>query len=203
MGAFEIFFSFYALILGLAVVEVLSGVLKVVRAEDRPRIGVLTPLLTIWVLLDLANFWDGAQYDTRDGVVGYSKVLLSLIVACIYYVAAGLIYPEKVSETDDLDDHYDRRKHLVLGSIVVANVIGNLFLPLAGPDRDMFLGLVSTHPHAFLLFLAVTFFPLALLPFRSRRVNAALLAFMIAWYVVAGLGLLVWLGLAPGVPETG
>lgn len=149
MGAFEIFFSFYALILGLAVVEVLSGVLKVVRAEDRPRIGLLTPLLTIWVLLDLGNFWDGAQYDTRDGIVGYAKVLLSLTVACIYYVAAGLIYPEKVGGTDDLDEHYDRRKRLVLGGIVTANVIGNLFLPLVGPDRDTFLAFTAANPGMF------------------------------------------------------
>lgn len=200
MGAFEIFFSFYALILGLAVVEVLSGVLKVVRAEDRPRIGVLTPLLTIWVLLDLANFWGGAQYDTRDGVVGYSKILLSLAVACIYYLAAGLIYPERVGGTDDLDDHYDRRKRIVLSGIVAANFIGNLCLPLVGPDRDMFLTSVSDYPGVFFMFLIVTFFPLILLPVRNRRINAILLLFMIAWYVLAGLGLFALLG-APGVPE--
>lgn len=200
MGAFEIFFSFYALILGLAVVEVLSGVLKVVRAENRPRIGVLTPLLTIWVLIDLANFWDGAQYDTREGVVGYAKILLSLIVACIYYVAAGLIYPDKVGETDDLDDHYDRRKRLVLGGIVTANVIGGLLLPLVGPDRDTFLAFFA-FPGMVLIFLAVTFFPLILLPIQNRRINALLLVFMIAWYVTAGLNLWVLLGLAPGMPE--
>lgn len=200
MGAFEIFFSFYALILGLAVVEVLSGILKVVRADDRPRIGVLTPLLTIWVLLDLANFWGGAQYDTRDGIVGYPKILLSLLVACVYYVAAGLIYPEKVGGTGDLDDHYDRRKRLVLGGIVAANVIGNLFLPLVGPDRDTYLALIALNPGMFLIFLIVTFFPLILLPIRSRRINAILLLLMITWYVAAGLGLFALLG-APGMPE--
>lgn len=200
MGAFEIFFSFYALILGLAVVEVLSGVLKIVRADQRPRIGVLTPLLTIWVLLDLANFWGGAQYDTRDGIVGYPKILLSLIVACIYYVAAGLIYPDKVGETDDLDDHYDRRKRLVLGGIVAANVIGNLFLPLVGPDRDMFVTAMLTPPGGYVMVL-ITLFPLLPLLIRNRRINAILLLVLIAWYLAGSLGLFILLGLAPGMPE--
>ena len=157
-------------------------------------------MLTIWVLLDLANFWDGAQYDTRDGIVGYPKILLSLIVACIYYVAAGLIYPDKVGETDDLDDHYDRRKRLVLGGIVAANVIGNLFLPLVGPDRDMFVTAMLTPPGGYVMVL-ITLFPLLPLLIRNRRINAILLLVLIAWYLAGSLGLFILLGMAPGMPE--
>ena len=199
MGAFEIFFSFYALILGLAVVEVLSGILKVVRAEDRPRIGLLTPLLTIWVLLDLANFWYGAQFDTRDGTVGYPKVLLSLVVAGVYYLAAGLIFPDEPREAEDLDDHYDHRKRFVFGGIVAANVIANLLLPLVGPDRHTFLTAMLTSPAGY-VGLLITLFPLLPLSIRDRRINAILLLVMIAWYLAGGLGLFGLLGAPTAEP---
>ncbi|WP_426042371.1 hypothetical protein [Brevundimonas sp. TWP2-3-4b1] len=84
----------------------------------------------------------------------------------------------------------------------MANTIGNLFLPLVGPDRDTFLALVSANPGMTLVFLVVTLFPLVPILVRNRRINAILLLVMIAWYLAGGLDLFILLGLAPGTPET-
>ncbi len=60
MSAFEFFFSFYGLILGLAVVEVLTGFSRAMRARTRIRLGIVTPLLALFILLDLISFWSGS-----------------------------------------------------------------------------------------------------------------------------------------------
>ena len=45
MSAFEFFFSFYGLILGLSVAELLGGFARTLNRNPRPRFGLLTPLL--------------------------------------------------------------------------------------------------------------------------------------------------------------
>ena len=47
MSAFEFFFGFYGLILGLSVVEVVTGFSKVLKQRRRIRIGYLTPMLAL------------------------------------------------------------------------------------------------------------------------------------------------------------
>ena len=64
MTQFEFVFVLYALVLGLSMVELLSGFgrameYKFAREAERKEfhIGWLTPLLAVFVLLDLISFW--------------------------------------------------------------------------------------------------------------------------------------------------
>ena len=73
MSQFEFIFSLYSLLLGLSLVELLSGLGKTVKArlhvdEEAKagyRVGWLTPLLGLFVMLDLLSFW-GAAWAVRD-----------------------------------------------------------------------------------------------------------------------------------------
>lgn len=68
MTAFELIFSLFSLLIGLAIAEVLGGFARSVRARrsTRPvRIGWLTPLLGLFVILDLLTFWTIA-YAARE-----------------------------------------------------------------------------------------------------------------------------------------
>ena len=57
MSDFEFFFSFYGLLLGLSVAEVAQEFSRTLRSRRRIRIGWLTPLLGVVVMLDISSFW--------------------------------------------------------------------------------------------------------------------------------------------------
>ena len=71
MDAFEFFFSFYGLILGLSVVEVITGLMRVFKQRRKVRIGWLTPMLGLVLLLDVTSFWTIAWGTMRDLEVSY------------------------------------------------------------------------------------------------------------------------------------
>ena len=73
MSQFEFIFTLYSLLLGLSLVELLSGLGRTVKARlhvdetvaDAFKIGWLTPLLGLFVMLDLLSFWSAA-WSVRD-----------------------------------------------------------------------------------------------------------------------------------------
>ncbi len=60
MPQFEFFFSLYGLILGLAIAVVIGGLSDLLRERDKIPIGWLTPLLGLFLLLDLVSMWTNA-----------------------------------------------------------------------------------------------------------------------------------------------
>ena len=57
MDAFNFAFSLFAIILGLSLVEVLTGFSRALRHRRVVHLGWLTPLLALFVMLDLTSFW--------------------------------------------------------------------------------------------------------------------------------------------------
>ncbi|MES2754345.1 MAG: hypothetical protein V4659_06740, partial [Pseudomonadota bacterium] len=87
MDNFEIAFSLVTLVLGLAIVEVLSGLVRTTRRPDFRQVGWLTPLLGVAVICDLTTFW-GMVASMRDMMPGFYKALsLGMLIASVYYVA--------------------------------------------------------------------------------------------------------------------
>ena len=64
MSDFEFIFALFGLLLGLSLAEVLGGLARAIENRLRPsspaRIGLLTPLLGAFVILDLLSFWQAA-----------------------------------------------------------------------------------------------------------------------------------------------
>lgn len=71
MSGFEFFFGFFGLILSLSVVEVITGLGKVLRRREAIRLGWVTPLLALFVLLDVASFWSVSWTRMQDVEPGY------------------------------------------------------------------------------------------------------------------------------------
>jgi hypothetical protein len=133
MSAFEFAFSLFALVLGLTLVEVLGGLGRLFRARRRLRIGWLTPMLAVFVMMDLLSFWTTC-WVLRDRLpVSYGTLLIGLVIAGGYYLAAMMIVPERLAgEGDgsgvddgvpDLDRHYLSIRRPVLGTVLVCNVV--------------------------------------------------------------------------------
>ena len=83
MTAFEFFFSFYGLLLGLSLAVIATGAATAIQHRRKLRIGWLTPLLAVFVALDVASFWDFAWTMYRDVPFSYGLLVASLVVAVV------------------------------------------------------------------------------------------------------------------------
>lgn len=132
MSAFEFFFSFYGLLLGLSVAELVGGFARVLHERHRVRFGWLTPLLALFVAIDLVTFWNQAWVFFRGAPFNPVLLLVGLIIAATFYIAASVTFPrvsaEGVETEIDLDDHFWAHRRLVFGCILAANAIVWLLL---------------------------------------------------------------------------
>lgn len=121
--SFDFFFSFFGLLLGLSAAEIAKGLANAIGVRDRIRIGWLTPLLAGFLLLDIASFWIFAWGGRNLVQIGWNSLFIGLLIAITYYLAAALVFPNDLSQWASLDEHYWRRKRLVVAGIMFSNAI--------------------------------------------------------------------------------
>ena len=136
MSAFEFFFSFYGLLLGLSVAELVGGFARVLHERERIRFGWLTPALALFVAIDIATFWNQAWVIFRGAPFNTFLLLVSLSIAATFYVAASVTFPrvsaEGAHERVDLDAHFWAHRKLVFGCILAANLIVAVMVIILG-----------------------------------------------------------------------
>jgi hypothetical protein len=188
MSGFEFFFGFFGLILGLSVVEVLTGFGKVLRRRDRLRLGWVTPLLALFVLLDVASFWSVSWTRMQGVEPSYLLLLIGLAIAGVYYLAASLVFPDDLDAWPSLDEFYDRHKRWVVGGVWTAKTLSHTALlgVVGGVDA-----LRAYWASPFILIVTLWVFPLmaAICLVRNRAANAVMLALLILFYI-AGVAFL-------------
>lgn len=123
MSAFEFFFSFYGLVLGLSVAVIATGLATAIQHRHTVRIGWLTPMLAIFVALDIATFWTHAWTSFQDLEVSYGLMVVGLSIALVYFIAASLIFPHNLADGDSLDDHFWANRRVVLVLLIFANLM--------------------------------------------------------------------------------
>ena len=184
MSAFDLVFALFSLLLGLAIAEVLGGfsrALKLKRGARAVRIGWLTPLLGLVIILDLTSFWIVA-FDMREHFeVQYLTLIAVLAIVGTYYLAASLIFPDDPEEWPDFDAHYDRQNWLVILGLLAANVgswIGQIaLLPAATGMEET--ALTPDETVDAVAGLAILVLLIALIFVKGRRANVALLAALV------------------------
>ncbi|MBX9576327.1 MAG: hypothetical protein K2X07_11890 [Caulobacteraceae bacterium] len=185
MSDFEFFFTLFGLVLGLSVAEVIAGVARLVEERRAVRVGVLTPLLALFLLLDLAAFWLYAWQQYRDAEVTYLALVIGIVISGFYYVAASVVFPKSLADWSDLDDHYLKRRRFILGVITLAGVllydVGTLLLAQDGFAvwKASWLD-ISVSWTAFLYYACL----IAIWFSRRRWVNAVALVLIIARYLL-------------------
>jgi hypothetical protein len=182
VSAFEFVFSLFGLLLGFSLVEVLGGLARTVEARLRLgaayRVGWLTPLLALFVMLDLMTFWLAA-WRLRDGLAVTGGTLTAgLAFAGSYYMAAHLVFPRREVDAPNLDAHYLRVKHWVLGILFALFAVQVAYF-LTVPALATFLnnGRAIVTVGLFALLLAAA----AVAP--GRRLNIVLLTLLILRYL--------------------
>lgn len=121
MSAFEFYFSFFGLLLGLSVAQISNGIGHAIVVRRESRFGWLTPALAGFLLLDIASFWTVAWYSRETIQVSQLSVYSGLFVALCYYLSAVLLFPVRESAWENLDDHYWLNKKWVVAGAGVAN----------------------------------------------------------------------------------
>lgn len=121
MSGFELFFSLFGLILGLAIASLAAGASDILRDEKRIKIGWLTPLLVVFLLIDLSSFWIASYRSLQDVRVGFPSMMWAVGMAVIYFFAAAVVFPKKLDAWDDLDAYYMKHYRWIIGGVLVAN----------------------------------------------------------------------------------
>ena len=179
MGAFEFFFSFYGLLLGLCVAQVANSIGHALVVRRESHFGWLTPILAAFVLMDLASFWVNAwDYRTTIGVSNVS-IYGGMLVALSYYIAVVMLFPAQATSWADLDDHYWANKEWVTLGVASANAA----------TLTWFVGSkVLQWPWQSYLVLAIYWIPLATLFVSKRKwLDGLCLALLIAAYLIGVL----------------
>jgi hypothetical protein len=182
MSSFEFVFSLFGLLLGFSLVEVLGGLARTMEARLRLgstyRVGWLTPLLSIFVMIDLITFWLAA-WRLREGLaVNGGTLTAGLAFAGSYYLAAHLVFPPQQTDAPDLDAHYMRVKRWVLGILFALFTVQLgyfLTIPVLASLVTSGRAVASIFVFALLLGAAVIV--------RGRRANVVLLALLIFRYL--------------------
>ena len=99
MSVMEFILVAHAIVVGLAVAEILRGVADTVRAEE-VRLSYRLLLIAGWALLILWQFWWliwqlGDRSEWR-----FLEFLVFLLPVAILYVISRLCFPEKISGSD-------------------------------------------------------------------------------------------------------
>jgi hypothetical protein len=167
MSIFEMLFNLIGLVLGLSLVAVLSGLARTVNGRASGRIGWLTPLLGLWVMLDVSAFW-GLAWELRDLVtLLWPSLLFGVVLSSVYYLAAALVFPDDPAAHPDLDAHYWRNKRWVIGLVLLCDIAAFTVAELLGRNPSVSVVAMNAvyFSTAFVAFLA-----------KGKRTNIALLA---------------------------
>ncbi|CAN5424374.1 hypothetical protein BH10PSE1_BH10PSE1_08360 [soil metagenome] len=171
MSIFEVVFNLVGLVLGLALVEVLSGLARLIKARDKLRIGWLNPLLAVLVLADVTSFW-GQAYEIRERLPSvWPSLGAGLIITSVYYLAASFVVPQGLDDQTEYDHSYWTTKRFVLGAILLCNGAAWTISLLLGRVWEVQVWIINAI-YASLLIAAI------IVP--GRRLNIAILAVMIA-----------------------
>lgn len=176
MTSFEFAFSLFGLVLGLSVAEVMGGFARVMRARRSMRLGWLTPLLGILLMVDLVTFWANA-WDMRAAIPpSFVALLYGTTIAAIYYLSAALVFPNPLSDWPDLDAYFLRHK----GQVMVGVLIANLMVMTA---RVLLYGNIFTSWPRIAVPLVYSGVAIGLIATQNKRLCIALLCVLLAMYV--------------------
>lgn len=180
MSPFEFFFSFYGMVLGLSVAVIATGFATAIQHRKAIRIGWLTLLLALFVALDIATFWDAAWHTFRGAPFSYGMLVIGLVIALVYFIAASLVFPHQITDGMDLDENFWANKKVVLLLTTGANLLMIAMSVLQIIDKPSGPALLATYSISLTLYLGLVV-PAAFT--RSRRWFAGLLGFHVVIYL--------------------
>lgn len=196
MSGTDLILQLFALLLGLSVAELLSGLARSWRirvgathaGEAQIRIGWLVPLLALLVLCDQTHFWLTA-YGLRAAVTfDYATLLGVLAIIGGYYAVSTFVFPDHPAQWVDFDEYYARTNRTVIAGMMAINLATLVYALTAATEAPLENAQFARSWIS--IGAAVLFLPgLAALWFvKSKRANLVLLILMNATLLVGAIG---------------
>ncbi|MCL6677995.1 hypothetical protein LZ519_01485 [Sphingomonas sp. RG327] len=178
MDSFSYFITFYSLILGLALTELLGGFAHMVRAKALKKLEPQTALLALFILVDICSTWVDGWLSLKDVTVNFAGLWAPVLLAICFYLAAAVVFPHDDSDHERLADYYRERKRFVVGLLLAGEMLIHVTYLHVFQDR------IAHHPGVFWLWtipynVAIEATMVALLIVRSKRANVALLLLLL------------------------
>lgn len=138
LDKFEFVFTLFGLVMGLALTELLGGFARAVKRHGPAKLGVLTPLICLFLTYEITDFWMNA-WGVRELVpIEIATLLVCVVITGLYYFATVLVWPEDGDAGwDDLDGWMLAHKKQLMLSVFASNAVtlGGLFaLGALGPQ---------------------------------------------------------------------
>lgn len=180
MGPFDYLFSFYGLLLGIAVANVAIGFADMWRDSEKIEVGTCPPLLALAVLLGGMNAWLQSWHTKPFVTVDGWQMIAAAGIALPYVFISRAMFPsdDDPCAEKSLERHYLNHRRLILMLLAVPVLFQTISKFYLDGLRDV------GWEHAWMIARIV--WPLALIPFTSKLVQRAGLA---------GLNLLMLVGL--------
>ena len=183
MDSFSYFITFYSLILGLALTELLGGFAHMVRAKALKKLEPQTALLALFILVDICSTWVDGWLSLKDVTVNFAGLWAPVLLAICFYLAAATVFPHDDSDHERLGDYYRERKRFVVGLLLAGEMLIHVTYLHVFEDR------IAHHPAVFWLWtvpynVAIEATMVALLFVRSRRANVALLLLLLLFLAI-------------------
>lgn len=122
MDKFSFLFSFYGLMLGLAVAELLTGFAGFARRRRIRDLDPLLALLATFVFVDICSIWIDAFDTLGDASLNFEGLLAPILVATCLFLAAAMVFPRDNAEYERIEDYYGRRKTFVAALLIAAEI---------------------------------------------------------------------------------
>ena len=171
MNAFDYLFTFYGLLLGIAIANVAIGFADMWRDCEKIRVGTCPPLLACLVLLGGMNAWLQIWHAHDKVTVNAWQMLAAVAIALPYVFISRAMFPGAGEEAEaSLEEHYLKHHALLLVLLAIPVVMQTLSKAVLDGLHDV------GWEHAWLIARIAA--PLALIPFANRSVQRAGLAAM-------------------------
>jgi len=164
VGPFDYLFSFYGLLLGIAVANVAIGFADMWRDCEKIQVGTCPPLVASSVLLGGMNVWLEMWHTKPYVEVDGAQMLAAAAISLPYVFVSRAIFPGvEDQEERSLEEHYLKHRHIILVMLAVPTIIS--------VSSHMLLDHVRYYGWEAWWVVARIGAPLALLPFAHRNVQ--------------------------------
>ena len=166
MNSFDYLFSFYGLLLGIAVANVAIGFADMWRDCEKIAVGTCPPLVASSVMLGGMNIWLQMWHTRPLVTVDGIQMLTAAAVSLPYVFVSRAIFPGVEDQPErSLEEHYLRHRKMILILLAVPTMVSVASHVLL--DNVRYEGLDAWWAGARIAL------PLLLLPFASRFVQRA------------------------------
>ncbi|KEO91763.1 hypothetical protein EH31_03575 [Erythrobacter longus] len=137
MEGFNFLLEAFILLMGLAMAQVLGGFARVLKLRTRRRarnlrgiddtnavrIGLLTPLLGLFVIVDQSTFFLH-MFSFREVMPFNGGTVMGILLTIgWYYLIAAMTFPDEPGLWPDFDEWFWQQKRFVVGGVIGVNVL--------------------------------------------------------------------------------